>query len=214
MNSRSHYSQHLNFPPSSTFGGKPRTKTPSSYCPPAPPRFLQRQPVEGTRSQKAPEKPETKEKTIPPQDPVTYRSKNCTFRQDYLFPLTYDPLEGPLDLQDQNSPENKNMSSLSISESAEESSPKDKASPAKPKKSTFKPYVKKEASSGFGFWSTGLEDSLLTESTFTYKTRAPLKKPVKKPIDNYTKEQKKTLSKLASSSFEIDSKWSPTMVRS
>jgi hypothetical protein len=214
MNSRSRYSQHRAFHPSSTFGGKPRTKAPSSYRPPAPPRFLQRQPVGGTRSQKATEKPETKEKTIPRHDPLSYRSKNCTFRQDYLFPLTYDPLESPVDLQDQNSPENKNMSSLSISESAEESSPKDKASPAKPKQSTSKPYVKKETSSGFGFWSTGLEDSLLTESTFTYKTRAPLKKPFKKPIDNNTKEKKKTQSKLASSSFENDSKWSPTMVPS
>mmetsp|Transcript_27323 Transcript_27323/g.66320 ORF Transcript_27323/g.66320 Transcript_27323/m.66320 type:complete len:285 (+) Transcript_27323:419-1273(+) len=86
-------------------------------------------------------------------DPLVYRSKNCTFNQDYLDLLTFDPATTSQD-----------HFTFSDEEEEKEEAPK----VALPLKKTFKPYVKKDNSSGFGFWTSGLEDSLLS-SGFSYK---------------------------------------------
>ncbi|CAJ1939850.1 unnamed protein product [Cylindrotheca closterium] len=95
-------------------------------------------------------------------DPLVYRSKNCTFNQDYLDVLTFDPTTEDI---------------LALSSDEEEKV--EEAPKVVPRKTTFKPYVKKEQSAGFGFWTSGLEDSLLATSGFSYKP-AVTKKPLPK----------------------------------
>lgn len=207
MNPPSHYGQPRVFSTSSSRRKPKGTKAPSSYRPPPPPKFLQRgtQVASTSMSLKPPEdvtqcepNAEKKAETIARRrDPLSYRSKTCTFSQEYLFPLTYDPL---LDNSsgDQNSPD---MSQLSLSDSSEESSSSSEAQKPKKKASnTFKPYVSKgkKESGGFGFWTTGLEDSLLSGSAFSHKTTTRSGLPNQKTNDATKK----------------DVKWNSTLVRS
>jgi len=113
-----------------------------------------------------------KEPKIRRHDPLVYSSKSCTFDQDYLNLLTFDPVKD-----------------LSLSDEEEE---KEEAPKVAPRADTFKPYVKKEHSSGFGFWSSGLEDSLLSGSGFSYRPSArTATKPVKKTSLKANKDEQK-----------------------
>ena len=101
-------------------------------------------------------------------DPLVYRSENCTFNQDYLSLLTFDH----------------KMEDLTLSDAEEEQ--KNETPKVAPRARTFKPYVKKEQNTGFGFWSSGLEDSLLTGSGFSYKPSV-----AKNPLPKRTQEGEK-----------------------
>lgn len=128
-----------------------------------------------TGSEEEPENKKVSEKKEKPKvrrhDPLVYSSKNCTFSQDYLDVLTFDPSKEDWTLSD-------------------EEEEKQEAQPVvSPRARTFKPYVKKETSSGFGFWTSGLEDSLLSASGFSYKPAVAKKKPLPKKADLATPKE-------------------------